>query len=252
MSGHNKWSQIKHRKGAQDAKRGRIFTKISREITIAAKSGGVDENSNFRLKAALSWAKSVNMPSDNIDRAIKKAVGNSGEDNLDEVVYEGYGPSGVAIMAECLTDNTNRSFANLRNIFNKGGGSLAQINSVSHLFTKSGAIYINDLSIKENILLEILLEQNGQDLLKNNSGYCLITTPKDLAQLSQTLSEQGIKSNKTELILIPKVKIMIEDLAAAEEIINLIDKLEEDDDVQRVFSNFDITEELEHKLFDNG
>ena len=249
MSGHSKWSTIKHKKGAQDAKRGKVFTKVIKEITVAARMGGGGAEFNPRLRAAIQWAKSVNMPNDNITRAVKKGSGESGGDGFVEIIYEGYGPGNTAIVAECLTDNTNRSYASVRTNFNKNNGSLGAKNSVLFQFDKKGLITIPKNSISEDELTEHAIEAGSDDIITDAEDfYQVITEPSELHNVQDFLDGKGIKVDNAELSYFPQNPIEISDLAVAQKVIGLIETLEDNDDVQKVYSNFEISDEILSEL----
>lgn len=243
MSGHSKWATIKHKKAAQDAKRGKIFTKLIREITVAARQGGSNTDANPRLRLAIQKAKDNNMPQDNIDRAIKKGTGELEGVNYEEVVYEGYGPGGIAIMVEVLTDNKNRATGEIRNTFSKKGGNMAGHGSVSWIFEKKGYIVINKIEIEEDRLMSIVLDAGAEDLKTEESTYAVITDPSDFDKVKKTIEDNGIKIEVAEITNVPKntIKVIGED---AKKVLALVNELEEHDDVQNVCANFDIPDEI--------
>ena len=239
MSGHSKWATIKHAKGAADAKRGQMFTKFIKEISIAAKMGGGDVNSNPRLRTAVLKARAANMPKDNIERAIKKGTGETGSVNYEELLYEGYAPGGVAVLVETLTDNKNRTAASVRNIFNKGGGSLGATNSVSYMFNRKGVIEYEAEKVSEDSLLEDALEA-GADDVANEDGIITVTTdPASFASVLETLQEKGYESVSAAISMVPDTYIAC-DNDTTQKVLKLIDRLEEDEDVQNVASNIEI------------
>jgi len=239
MSGHSKWATIKHAKGAADAKRGQMFTKFIKEISIAAKMGGGDVNSNPRLRTAVLKARAANMPKDNIERAIKKGTGETGNVNYEELLYEGYAPGGVAVLVETLTDNKNRTAASVRNIFNKGGGSLGATNSVSYMFNRKGVIEYEAEKVSEDSLLEDALEA-GADDVANEDGIITVTTdPASFASVLETLQEKGYESVSAAISMVPDTYIAC-DNDTTQKVLKLIDRLEEDEDVQNVASNIEI------------
>ncbi|MGK5091260.1 YebC/PmpR family DNA-binding transcriptional regulator [Deltaproteobacteria bacterium TL4] len=249
MSGHSKWSSIKHRKGAQDAKRGKMFTKLIREITIAARIGGGDISANPRLRSAVLAAKASSMPKDNIEKAIKKGTGDLEGESYEEILYEGYGPENVAIIVEAMTDNRNRTTASIRNAFNKTGGNLGTSNSVQYMFNRLGLIRIDKSLIKEDDLLEIVLEAGANDInAEDPESYEVITALTEFAKVQQDLEEKDLELSSAELSWVPQNRIEIDTLHKAEKVIRLIDMLEDDDDVQKVYSNFDITDEVLEQL----
>ncbi|MGB9692630.1 MAG: YebC/PmpR family DNA-binding transcriptional regulator [Candidatus Sumerlaeaceae bacterium] len=243
MSGHSKWHSIKHKKAAADAKRGKIFTRIIREITIAARLGGGDPESNPRLRTAIAAAKDVNMPMKNIENAIKRGTGEIEGATYEEVVYEGYGPGGVAIMVEATTDNRNRTTAEIRHLFSKYNGSLGAVGCVSYLFSKRGIITVNKESIEEDRLLEAALEAGAEDVKTEDEGYQVITDQGQLQAVREVLEKAGIKVERAEMVNIPSTTKRVEG-RDAETLLKLLDALEEHDDVQSVSSNFEMSDEL--------
>lgn len=247
MSGHNKWSTIKHKKGAADAKRGKIFTKLIREITAAAKMGGGDPAINPRLRTAIQSAKTENMPADNIERAIKRGTGDLEGVTYDEVTYEGYGPQGVAILVQCLTDNKNRTAAEVRSLFTKNEGSMAGAGSVAWIFEKKGLIVVDKSKISEDALMEIVLANGGEDLAASGDKYEITTGPHDLDTVREALTKANITPESAQLSMIPKnqVAVTAENARAA---LRLIEALEDHDDVQNVYANADIPDEVMKEL----
>lgn len=249
MSGHSKWSTIKHRKGAQDAKRGKIFTKLIKEITIAARLGGGDPNANPRLRAAVANAKSQSMPKDNIDRAIKKGTGELEGVDYEEILYEGYGPHNVAVIVETLTDNRNRTIASVRSTFGKTGGNLGATNSVQYMFDHKGMIYINKSAIDEDTLTEIIIEAGADDINSDDpEQYEVSTGISDFITVRNELEDKGVEMAEANLEWVPQNRIEIDDVKKAEQVMRLIDQLEDNDDVQNVYSNFDITDSVMSQL----
>jgi len=239
MSGHNKWSSIKHKKGAQDAKRGKIFSKFIKEISIAAREGGGDPNSNARLRTAIANAKSENMPSDNITRAIKRGTGEIEGVNYEECTYEAYGPAGIAIFLKVLTDNKNRTVSELRSIFTKANGSLASNGSVAWMFSNKGFIQVVAEEIQEDMMMELAIEAGALDVVKVDDMYEVYTDVTMLEQVRSFLYAKKLKISKAEIIMEPNTTIKIKD-KEAESILKLMEKLEDHDDVQSVFANFEI------------
>ena len=239
MAGHSKWANIKHRKGAQDQKRGKIFTKLIREITIASRLGGGDLESNPRLRKAVNNAKSNNMPSEKIDRAIKKGTGALEGVSYEEVVYEGYGPNGVAIIVEVITDNKNRSVAELRHAFTKFGGSLSETGSVSWMFEKKGQIILGDCPVGFNALFDIVLMAGAEDIEEYDEGYIVTTPFEALMEVRKVIEDEGcvIKSADYEMLSKTTQKL---DREKSEIVINLLSSLENNDDVNKLFSNLEI------------
>jgi YebC/PmpR family DNA-binding regulatory protein len=241
MSGHNKWASIKHKKGAMDAKRGKIFTKIIRELTVAARLGGSDADLNPRLRSAINKAKEANMPNDNIDRAIKRGSGELDGVNYEEKVYEGYGTGGVALIVEALTDNTNRTTAEIRKILSRGGGNLGQDGCVSYMFDKKGVIYIPKEEYDEDTLLEAVMETGAEDMQQSDDYYIIYTSMEDFGSVRDELEKKEIKIDSSGLERIPSTTVPLSQ-DKAEKILNLIETLEDSDDVQAVYSNVEISD----------
>lgn len=247
MSGHNKWSTIKHKKGAADAKRGKIFTKLIKEITIAARMGGGDIGSNPRLRSAVLEAKSENMPKENIERAIKKGTGELEGVSYEESTYEGYGPGGAAVLVESLTDNKNRAVAEIRHIFSKCGGNLGENGCVSWMFSKKGYLNVDVQSVGEDKLMEIALEAGAEDVRQDKDVFEVITAPADFEAVRQALEEAGISFSNAEVTMLPQNTTTLEG-KEAEQMIRLMDTLEDCDDVQKVHTNADISDEVMSRL----
>jgi YebC/PmpR family DNA-binding regulatory protein len=243
MSGHSKWSTIKHKKGATDAKRGKIFTKLIKEITVAARSGGGDINANPRLRTAVTAAKSENMPKDNIERAIKKGTGELEGVNYEESNYEGYGPGGAAVLLESLTDNKNRAVAEIRHIFAKNGGNLGENGCVAWMFDKKGCLVIDKSTIDEDTLMEVALEAGAEDVRDDESSFEVICAPEDFEDVKSAIDEASIVCLEAEVTMLPQNTT---DLAGkeAEQMMRLMDMLDDCDDVQKVYTNADIPEEI--------
>lgn len=239
MAGHSKWKQIKHRKAAADAKRGQLFSKLIKEITIAARQGGGDPSGNPRLRTAIEAAKAANMPWENIERAIKKGTGELEGVTYEEAVYEGYGPGGAAIMIQVTTDNLNRTVAELRHLFSRYGGNLGAPNSVAWLFEKKGQIYLDADRYEEDVALEAALEAGAEDLTRDGDQFVITTDPSSLHTVLDALRAQGIEPRQAEIAMKPKSSVTVQG-AEAERLLKLMDALEEHDDVSNVFSNFDI------------
>lgn len=239
MAGHSKWKNIQGRKNAQDAKRGKIFQKLSREIYIAAKNGGADSTSNPALRLALDKAKSANMPNDNVERAIKKATSSTDGANYDEVIYEGYGPGGVAILIETLTDNRNRTATNVRVAFSRNGGSLGETGSVSYMFDRKGylAIERQDLAVDEDEMLERVLEAGGEDLIVSPEVFEIYTEAEDFTSVRNIL-EQEFTLAQAELTMIPQTTVALTE-AQKTQLDQLVEKLEDDDDVSEVYTSIE-------------
>ena len=243
MSGHSKWSSIKHKKGALDAKRGKIFTKLIREITVAARDGGGDPDTNPRLRLALLNAKSANMPKDTSERAIKKGTGELGGDSLVELTYEGYGPGGTAVIVEVMTDNKNRTVSEIRRAFSKYGGNLGESGCVSWNFDRKGQIFIKNSDIDEDVFFEKLLELGAEDMSYSTESIEIITSIDDFDNLRDGLVSENHELISAEISMIPKNSIKIEG-KPAEHMLKMLEALEECDDVQNVYSNFDIDDEI--------
>jgi YebC/PmpR family DNA-binding regulatory protein len=241
MAGHSKWANIKHRKGAQDAKRGKIFTKLIKEITVAAKIGGGELESNARLRTAVDNAKSGNMPKDTIDRAIKKGSGDLDGLSYEEGTFEGYGPGGAAVIVEFMTDNRTRTVADVRHIFNKHNGSLGVNGSVAFLFDRKGLI---SFSMDQDIdsLFEAALEAGAEDVKDEGDALEIITDPGSFIEVREALAAKGLQWENAEVTMIPQTMVKLEG-KQAEQMLKMMDKLEDNDDVQHVYANFDISEE---------
>ena len=248
MSGHSKWSTIKHKKGAIDAKRGKVFSKVSKELTVAAKLGGGDVGFNPRLRTVLLKAKAINMPADNIDRAIKKGSGELPGVTYDEVTYEGYAPGGVALLVEVLTDNKNRAAAEVRTIFTKHNGHMAGANAVMHLFHRKGHLLVPKSAITEDGLLEIVLEAGAEDLVPQDDTYEITTDPHNFEAVHKALEEKDIKPQTAEITFLPTTAVPLTDEKAARAVLTLVEALEEHDDIQNVYSNFDIANDVLEKV----
>ena len=245
MSGHSKWANIKHKKGKADAQKGKTFTKLGRELIVAAKAGGGEPANNFRLKIAIENAKAANMPNDNINRAIQKGAGGGEGTNYEELLYEGYGPGGVAIMANIMTDNRNRTAGEVRHIFSKNGGNLGESGCVNWMFEEKGQLSLPKGKLSEDELMLIVLEAGAEDLEQVEEGFLVYTAPAEMEGVRQILIDQGIALEEAVLNLIPQNNIEITELDQARKIIKLMELLEEHDDVQGVYANFDIAEAIE-------
>jgi len=242
MSGHSKWHSIKYKKAVQDAKRGKIFTKIIRELSIAARMGGADPDTNSRLRKAISDAKAVNMPADNIKKAIMKGTGQLEGVSYEEIVYEGYGPGGVAIYVEAMSDNKNRTVSELRHIFSKNGGHIGESGCVAWMFNRKGYIVVERSKASEDDLLEIATEAGAEDLREDGSNYEIFTPPEDYEKVVESLKEKSIEIAASNLGYIPQNYIKLEGKQASQ-LLRLMEELEDHDDVQNVWANFDIDEE---------
>ena len=243
MSGHSKWAGIKHKKAKVDAQRGRVFTKIIREITVAARVGGGDPGGNPRLRTAVQAGKAVNMPADNIERAIKKGTGELEGVTYEEITYEGYGPGGVAVLVEVLTDNKNRTVGEIRKIFSRHGGNLGESGCVAFLFEKKGYIQVDAAKVDEDKLMTIALDAGAEDLRGEESVFAVTAAPKDFEKVRDAIVKSGIQPISAEITKLPKSSVRLEG-RPAEQMLRLMEELEEHDDVQHVYANFDIPEEI--------
>ncbi|MCK7544177.1 YebC/PmpR family DNA-binding transcriptional regulator [Marinobacter bryozoorum] len=247
MAGHSKWANIKHRKAAQDAKRGKIFTKIIRELVVAARLGGPDVNDNPRLRAVMDKALTANMKKDTIERAIERGAGGADDDNYEELTYEGYGPGGVAIYVEAMTDNRNRTVAEIRHAFNKLGGNLGTDGSVAFLFSKQGILSYAPGTSEEQ-LMEVSLEAGAEDIVEQDDGsFEVRTTPESYLDVKEALIEAGLEPDNAEVTMVPSTTVEL-DRDGTESNLKLIDMLEDLDDVQNVYSNADFSEEVLQEL----
>jgi len=243
MSGHSKWHSIKHKKMATDQKRGKVFTKLIKEIMVATKMGGANPETNARLRMAIEKARSYNMPNDNIQRAIKKGSGAEGGINYEQVSYEGYGPGGVAIYIEVLTDNKNRTASEVRSIFSRHNGNLGGQGSVAWIFERKGLITVKKGKAEEDKLFEIVLEAGAEDMKTEKDTYEIITTPENFEKVKKALQDNQIEIESASVTLIPKNTVKVEG-KEAEHLLKLLDDLEENEDVQGVYANFDIPDEI--------
>jgi len=247
MAGHSKWANIKHRKAAQDAKRGKIFTKLIRELVVAAKEGGPAVEDNPRLRTAVDKALGSNMKRDTIDKAIARGAGSGEGENYDELTYEGYAPGGVAVLVEVMTDNRNRTVAEVRHAFNKAGGNLGTDGSVAYLFSKQGSFVFSD-QVSEEDILEVALEAGAEDVVTQEDGSVeIVTLPENYNAVKDALSAAGLQSEMAEITMVPSTKVEL-DLETAEKVLKLIDVLEDLDDVQNVYTNADIASEILESL----
>jgi YebC/PmpR family DNA-binding regulatory protein len=242
MSGHSKWANTKHRKGKQDAVRGKVFTKLTREITVAAREGGGDEGSNSRLRSAVLAAKSENMPSANIERAIKKGVGEIDGESYEAAIYEGYGPGGVAMFVEALTDNKNRTVSEVRHLFSKYNGSMAESGAVAWVFEQKGLIVVPKEGVEEENLMMIALESGAEDIVEEENTFEILTPVANTDVVRKAVEESGIQIERYELTRIPQNSVEVEG-KTAQQLLVLMEMLEDNDDVQRVYANFDISDE---------
>jgi len=241
MSGHSKWHSIKHKKGALDAKRGKLFTKLIKELTIAARSGGGDPNGNARLRKAISDAKAGNMPNDTIERAIRRGTGEEEGVNYEEITYEGYGPGGVALLIESVTDNRNRTVAEIRHIFSKNGGNLAPAGSVNWMFDKKGYIVVDKAAKAEDELFDVAIEAGADDLRDDEDNFEIITSPENFEKVVSAVKAAGVEPQVAEVSMVPQNYVKLED-QDARQMLKLMEALEDHDDVQKVSANFDISE----------
>ncbi len=243
MSGHSKWSSIKHKKGAADARRGKIFTKLIREITVAARTGGGDPEGNSRLRAAIAAAKAENMPKENIVRGIKKGTGELEGSNYEEMSYEGYGPGGVAVLVDCLTDNKNRTVAEIKHVFERNGGSLGQPNCVAYKFQTKGLFVLEKGGVDEETLLGIALEAGAEDVKDEAGEFQVTTDPMDFEKVKEAIDQAKLTYSVAEITKIPKDTVRLEG-KKAQQMVNMIEALEDNDDVSHVYANYDIPDDV--------
>jgi YebC/PmpR family DNA-binding regulatory protein len=244
MSGHSKWSTIRHKKGAADARRGKVFTKLIKEVMVAARMGGGDINANPRLRAAVTAAKAENMPKDNIDRAIKKGTGELEGTTYEEISYEGYGPGGVAVLLDVMTDNRNRAASEIRHIFSRNGGNLGEAGCVAWMFSKKGSIVFNKEVASEDTLMELALEAGAEDVQDQGDQFEVTTSLEDFNSVRTAFDEHGPAYEMAELTMVPQTTVRIEDEKLAQQLLRLMDALEDSDDVQNAYANFDIPDEI--------
>ncbi|MDH5767953.1 MAG: YebC/PmpR family DNA-binding transcriptional regulator [Nitrospirota bacterium] len=249
MSGHSKWAQIKHKKSQVDAKKGKVFSKIAKEITVAARLGGGDLTGNPRLRTAIEKAKDVNMPHDNIKRAIMKGTGELPGVSYEESFYEGYGPGGVALLVEVLTDNRNRTGPEIRHIMTKSGGNLGEAGCVAWMFSKRGYILVEKVRVDEDTIMTIALDTGAEDVRSDpkEDNYEIITTPEDMNKIKASLEASGIPVSLAEITMLPRNYVSLDE-KSAEQMMRLIDALEDHEDVQNVYTNFDISDEVIAKV----
>lgn len=245
MAGHNKWSKIKNKKGNEDKRRGKIFTKLTREIIVAVKEGGSDPDYNASLKSAIEKAKAENMPNDNIERAIKKASGSSEQDNYEEVIYEGYGPSGVAVIVSCLTDNRNRTAPEVRHAFDKFGGNLGTTGSVMFTFQRVGLLQILKENVDEEELMMTSIDSGASDFREDEEVFEVLTEVENFSKVRDTLSDLGYKFEFCDLTYLPNTEVSLTEEEDIKNLVKLIDILEDNDDVQDVYHNWNVPEDLE-------
>jgi YebC/PmpR family DNA-binding regulatory protein len=244
MSGHSKWSSIKHKKGAADAKRGKLFSKLSRAIIVAAKEGGGDPANNLALANAVEKARSYSMPKENIDRAIAKGTGEGAEGSFETVVYEGYAADGVAVLVEALTDNRNRTAADVRHAFAKNGGSLGTTGSVAYLFERTGLVVVPAEGVDEDELMLAAAEGGAEDVSPDGDVFQVTCAPEALHDVRGAIEAAGFAVDNADVAMLPKTTVQVDDEATARKVMRLIDALEDNDDVQEVYANFDIPEQV--------
>jgi len=243
VSGHSKWSSIKHKKGAADAKRGKLFSKLARAIIVAAREGGGDPAANLALQNAIEKARSYSMPKDNIERAVARGAGSDSDgDAYEPIVYEGYGPNGVALIVEALTDNRNRTAAEVRHIFAKHDGNLGGAGSVAWLFERQGVVLVSADDVDEDVLTLAAADGGAEDVERDGSTFQVSSAPEALSAVREAIESAGIEVESVEVALVPKTSVTVEDEASARKLLRLMDALEENDDVQDVYANFDIPE----------
>ena len=251
MAGHSKFKNIMFRKGAQDKKRAKIFAKLGREIQIASKQGGVDPNSNHRLRTAIDAAKAANVPKDNIERAIKKGSSNE-TNNLEEIKYEGFGPGGTSLIVETMTDNKNRTISEIRQIFSKNGGSIAENGSVSHSFTRKGELIYKEDKNLETKIFDFAVELGADDIVSEDQNYIIYCDPEQIISIKEKIAELSIKPISVSLTWLSKAKVNVDNKEDGKKLFNLINQLEDNEDVQNISSNYDISKEVFDTIdFDN-
>ena len=243
MSGHSKWSTIKHKKAMVDARRGKMFTKLIRELTSAARAGGGDTETNPRLRTAVASAKGANMPNDTIQRAVQKGTGDIAGETYEEVIYEGYGAGGVAVLVDTLTDNKNRTVAEIRHLFSKHGGGMGENGCVAWMFQRQGFFALDASSVDEDALLELVLEAGGDDVKAENDLYEILTTPESFEDVRSSLEARGLTPEVAEVTMLPQSTVSIEG-KQAEQVLRLMEALDDQDDVRRAYANFDIPDDV--------
>jgi YebC/PmpR family DNA-binding regulatory protein len=251
MSGHSKWANIKHQKGAADKRKAKVFSRINKELVVALKTGGTDPNSNSRLRNVLISARVANMPKDIIDRAIKRATGEMDASNYEEIVYEGYGPGGIAILAECLSDNRNRTAGEIRMLFDRGGGNMAGGGSVTWMFHRKSRFAITGEYASEDKLMDIVLDVGAEDIQVSDGTAEIIGAPDAFECISKALEKAGIKTEEAGLVRVPENTVSVTNPDTAAKVIKIIESLEEHDDVQAVYSNVDIPEDVLKKIVES-
>ncbi|MEJ2236073.1 MAG: YebC/PmpR family DNA-binding transcriptional regulator [Syntrophobacterales bacterium] len=248
MSGHSKWHSIRHKKGATDAKRGKIFSRLNKELMVAARMGGGDPSANPRLRQAIATAKSENMPKDNIERAIKKGTGELEGVNYEEYMYEGYAPGGVALLIEVMTDNKNRAAADIRYVFNKRGGSLGEAGCVAWMFEKKGLIIFDQNQVAEDEVLEVALEAGADDVITTEDQYEVHTELSAFESVKQAFDDQELRYTMAEITMMPQNTVNIDDESVAVQVLKLMEAIEDADDVQKVYANFDIPDKILQRI----
>jgi YebC/PmpR family DNA-binding regulatory protein len=248
MAGHSKWANIKHKKGRADAARGKVFSKLAKEMTVAARMGGGDPDANITLRMLISKAKGVNMPNDNIDRAIKKGTGELEGGALEECTYEAYAPGGVPLIVEALTDNKNRAASEIKNVLTKNGASLAQQGAVSRMFQRKGQILISADATDEETLMDLALEAGAEDMQRDGDQFEVLTAFGDYAAVANAISDAGIETESSELTMLPDMPTNIDDKDQAQKLMKLVDALDELDDVQNVYPGFEIDDSIVDEL----
>jgi YebC/PmpR family DNA-binding regulatory protein len=244
MSGHSHWATIKHKKGAIDARRGKLWSKLSRAIIIAARHGGGDPTMNLKLRYAIDKARAVSMPKDNIERAIKRGTGELGGEHMDEITYEGFGPGGVAIMVDVVTDNRNRTAGEVRKIFERGGGNMGSAGCVGYLFERKGIFAVSAIGVEEDNLMAIALDAGADDMQQHGDLFEIICDPGVFARIQETLAANKVITTNAEITQLPKTRVDVPDTETALKIIRLLEALDDHDDVQNVYSNVNMTKEL--------
>ena len=248
MSGHSKWANIKHKKGAADARRGKIFTRLIKEITVAARMGGGDPDGNPRLRSAIANARAENMPKDNITRGIKKGTGELEGEVYDEILYEGYGPGGIAVLVECMTDNRNRTVAEVRHFFAKSNGNLGESGCVAYMFDKKGMIYVDKSTTTEEELMDLAIEAGADDVAEDGEQFEVVTAPEDFDEVRESLEKSGVAIAEASLTMVPQNTIAVTEEKQAKALLKLLQSLEENEDVQNVHANCDIDDKLMEEL----
>ncbi|MFO7869953.1 MAG: YebC/PmpR family DNA-binding transcriptional regulator [Kiritimatiellia bacterium] len=248
MSGHSKWKTIQHKKGAADARRGKIFSKISRELMVVARKGGSNPDRNPALRTVIQKAKSANMPGDNVERAIKKGSGELEGTKFEEITYEGYAQGGVGFIVTLLTDNKNRTASEIKHLFTKHGASLAGQGSVSHGFERKGQIFVDSSAVEEEKLMNIVLEAGAEDMSRDGEQYEILTEPTRLAEVTEALEQEGVPAASAQVSLVPSTLVPVADKGAAASLLKFLAELEDNDDVQDVYSNMDIADDIFKEL----